>query len=88
MVRPNHQIGRFFRTHSEDNDDREEKAPDEDPFLPLGELQRFGLVRLIEGLVFRMHDAYPVRCRVPSYYEPCSERVRVCLHKKFRQLEK
>ena len=29
------------------------------------------------------HDACPVRCRVPGYYEPCSERVRVCLLKKY-----
>jgi len=35
----------------------------------------------------RPHDAYPVRCRVPGYYEPCIERVRVCQLKKWRQLE-
>ena len=32
----------------------------------------------------RPHDAYPV----PGYYEPYSERVRVCQHKKCRQLKK
>ena len=32
----------------------------------------------------RPHDAYPVRCRVPDYYEPCSERVRVYKFEKFR----
>ena len=35
----------------------------------------------------RPHDAYPVRCRVPGYYEPCSERLRVCQIKKCRQLK-
>ena len=35
----------------------------------------------------RPHDAYLVRCRVPNYYETCSERVRVCQLKKYRQLE-
>jgi len=35
----------------------------------------------------RPPDAYPVRCRVPGYYEPCSERVRVCQLKKCRQLK-
>ena len=34
------------------------------------------------------HDAYPVRCHVPGYYEPCSERVRVCQLKTWRQLFK
>ena len=32
----------------------------------------------------RPHDAYPVRCRVPGYYEPCSD---VCQLKKYRQLK-
>ena len=32
----------------------------------------------------RPHDAYPV----PSYYESCSKRVRVCQPKKCRQLKK
>jgi len=36
----------------------------------------------------RPHDAYPVRCRVPGYYEPCSERLRVCQLNKSRQLKK
>ena len=31
--------------------------------------------------------AYPVRCRVPSYYEPCSERVRVGQLKEWQQLK-
>ena len=31
-----------------------------------------------DGSKNRPHDAYPVRCRVLGYYEPCSERVRVC----------
>jgi len=35
----------------------------------------------------RPHDAYPVQCRVPGYYEPCSERVRVFQLKKWRQLK-
>ena len=34
----------------------------------------------------RPHDAYPVRCRVPGYYEPCSERARVWQLEKCRQL--
>ena len=33
------------------------------------------------------HDAYPVRNRVPGYYESCSERFRVCHLKKYRQLK-
>ena len=36
----------------------------------------------------RPHDAYPARCRVPGYYEPCSERLRVCQLNKSRQLKK
>ena len=36
----------------------------------------------------RPHDAYPVRCRVPGYYEPCSERACVCQLKPCRQLRK
>ena len=32
----------------------------------------------------RPHDAYPVRCRVLAYYEPCSERVCICQLKKYR----
>jgi hypothetical protein len=35
----------------------------------------------------RSHDAYPVQCRDPNYYELRSERVRVCQLKKYRQLE-
>ena len=35
----------------------------------------------------RPHDAYPVRCRVSVFYEPCSERVRVFRIEKYRQIE-
>ena len=35
----------------------------------------------------RPHNAYPVRCRVSAYYEPCRERARVCQLKKYRQLK-
>ena len=35
----------------------------------------------------RPNDAYPARSRVPGYYEPCSERVRVCQLEKCRQLQ-
>ena len=35
----------------------------------------------------RPYDAYPVRCRVPDYYAPCSGRVRVCQLKNCRQLK-
>ena len=34
----------------------------------------------------RPHDVYPVRCSVPGYYEPCSERFRVCQLQQSRQL--
>jgi len=40
------------------------------------------------GSKSRPHDPYPVRCRVHGYYETCSERVRVCQLKKWRQLKK
>ena len=40
------------------------------------------------GLKKRPHDAYPVRCRVPGYYEPCSEMVRFCQIQKYRRLMK
>ena len=36
----------------------------------------------------RPQNAYPIRCRVSGYYEPCSERVRVCQLKKWRQPKK
>ena len=39
------------------------------------------------GSKTRPHDAYPVRCRVPVYYESCSEGVHVCQLKKCRQLK-
>ena len=42
---------------------------------------------LANGSKNRLHDAYHVQCRVPGYYELCSERVRVCLLKKCRQLK-
>ena len=43
---------------------------------------------LSDGSKNRPHDAYPVRCRVPGYYEPCSEGLRVCQLNKSRQLKK
>ena len=38
------------------------------------------------GSKHRLHDAYHVRCRVPVYNEPCSERVRLCQLKKCQHL--
>ena len=35
----------------------------------------------------RAHDAHPIRCRVPGYYESCSERVRVYQLKKCWELK-
>ena len=35
----------------------------------------------------RLHDAYHVRCRVPDYYGPSSERVCDCQLEKYWQLE-
>ena len=40
------------------------------------------------GFKNRPHDAYPVRCRVPDYYQPCSERIRVGQLEKSRQLKR
>ena len=34
----------------------------------------------------RPHDAYLVHCRVPAYYQPCSETPRLCQLKNSRQL--
>ena len=36
----------------------------------------------------RPHDAYLDRCRVPAYYDPCSEKLRLCQLKNQRQLKK
>ena len=47
---------------------------------------RVGCREVANGSKNRPHDAYPVRCRVPGYYKPCSERVRVCQLKKCRRL--
>ena len=41
--------------------------------------------KVANGCKNRPHDAYLVRCRIPGYYEQCSERVRVCQFKKRRQ---
>ena len=36
----------------------------------------------------RLHDAYLVRCRVPAYYQPSSQTLRLCQLKKYPQLKK
>ena len=38
------------------------------------------------GAKNRPHDAHPIRCRVPGYYETCSEKIRVCQVTTCRQL--
>jgi len=45
-------------------------------------------VKGANGSKNRPHDAYPVWCRVPALYEPCSERVCVCRLEKCRRLKK
>ena len=40
------------------------------------------------GCKNRPHDAYLVRCRVPAYYEPSSQRLRVCQLKTQGNLKK
>ena len=47
----------------------QEKAPAPEPFVGLG--------KRADGSNNRPHGAYPVQCRVPGYYEPCSEKFKL-----------
>jgi len=53
---------------------KKKKVPDRRPSTTVS-VMNVRAVKGANGSNNRPHDAYPFRCRVTGYYEPCSERV-------------